>query len=169
MAEWQLIDTAPKDGTHILLVDADDTPLADREVCMGWWAFNEWRDYGNIGCNGQYEYAPTHWMPAPQPPTIGVYPSLVEKIMSNHTCYVERSKVREIIMGVADEHVHVTEGILADVDQLPITTALIPTPRRLVDVIGANRPWLSFAQCMEIAQDVHKSAHTRPMEAGDQT
>ena len=32
---------------------------------------------------------------------------------------------------------------------------LVPTPRRLVDIIGANRPWLTFAQCMEIAQDVH--------------
>lgn len=32
---------------------------------------------------------------------------------------------------------------------------LIPTPRRLVDIIGANRPWLTFAQCMEIARDIH--------------
>lgn len=37
-----------------------------------------------------------------------------------------------------------------------IKAALIPTPRRLVDIIGANRPWLTFSQCMEIAQDVHK-------------
>jgi hypothetical protein len=42
--------------------------------------------------------------------------------MSDVTCYLERSKVREIITGVADEQVHVTEGILADIDQLPIIT-----------------------------------------------
>lgn len=39
-----------------------------------------------------------------------------------NTCYVERSEVRQIIIGVSDEHVHVTEGILADVDALPIFT-----------------------------------------------
>ena len=42
--------------------------------------------------------------------------------MSNQTCYLDRSKVREIITCVADEHVHVTEGILSDIDQLPIAT-----------------------------------------------
>lgn len=38
------------------------------------------------------------------------------------TCYLERSAVRDVITGVSDEHVHVTEGILADIDKLPILT-----------------------------------------------
>lgn len=41
-----------------------------------------------------------------------------------NTCYLERSLVRAIICGVADEHVHVAEGILADIDALPIITAV---------------------------------------------
>jgi len=73
MSEWKSIETAPTDGTHILLVDAEDTPFADREVCMGWWNLDGWRDYGVRGCNGQCDYAPTHWMPLPTPPN---HPSL---------------------------------------------------------------------------------------------
>lgn len=38
-------------------------------------------------------------------------------------CYIERSMVRGIICGVADEYVHVTEGLLADVDALHIYVA----------------------------------------------
>lgn len=38
--------------------------------------------------------------------------------MSN---YIDRSSVREILCGVADEHVHIAETLLMDVDALPIT------------------------------------------------
>lgn len=69
-ADWQPIATAPKDGTHVLLVDAEDTPFADLEVCVGWFSFGEWRDYGDLGCNGQCDYAPTHWAPLPDPPAV---------------------------------------------------------------------------------------------------
>lgn len=37
--------------------------------------------------------------------------------------YIERSRVCEILTRVEDEHVHIAEGLLADIDQLPIITA----------------------------------------------
>lgn len=41
---------------------------------------------------------------------------------ADDSLYLERWRVRGIIIGVADEHVHVAKGILADIDQLPIFT-----------------------------------------------
>lgn len=60
---WRPITTAPKNGTRVLLIDEND-PSPDA-VCTGWWMMDEWRDYGDLGCNGQTEYEPTHWMPLP--------------------------------------------------------------------------------------------------------
>ncbi len=60
---WQPIDTAPKDGTWILLSEGG-------VVYSGYWckATEEWRDYGDIGCNGCTEIEPTDWAPLPKPP-----------------------------------------------------------------------------------------------------
>lgn len=71
MSEWQPIETAPKDGTHIDLW-ADGERLAD---CF--WAEGE--DYGHDDCHWRQCYAeasssfqtaydPSHWMPLPAPP-----------------------------------------------------------------------------------------------------
>ena len=38
-------------------------------------------------------------------------------------CFLNRSSVRAILCGVADEYVHITETLLADIDRLPISTA----------------------------------------------
>lgn len=58
---WQPIETAPKDGTWVLLAE-------DNEVFAGHWAEGEWRDYGDIGCNGITEVQPRLWMPLPKLP-----------------------------------------------------------------------------------------------------
>ena len=47
----------------------------------------------------------------------------------NATCYLERSSVREILICVSDEHVHIAEGLLAEIDSLPIFTAADIWPR----------------------------------------
>lgn len=59
--EWQPIETAPKDGSHILLTDGISC-----EVCFycGYWQGSYYDGYG-------FEYnndPPTHWMPLPTPP-----------------------------------------------------------------------------------------------------
>lgn len=57
--EWQNIETAPKDGTRILVIgglwDKVEIALADGE----WWSMR--RKQGASG-------PPTHWMPLPPPP-----------------------------------------------------------------------------------------------------
>lgn len=65
--EWQPIETAPKDGTRILLVTSSGRP---RRIFMGsytdkgsWWP---WRvDQTNYHIN---QSDLTHWMPLPPPP-----------------------------------------------------------------------------------------------------
>ena len=68
MTDWQPIETAPRDGTWILLTggsvgwdwDGDSKP---RVVAA---QFSE----RNAGHYGEYEN-PTHWMPLPEPPGEG--------------------------------------------------------------------------------------------------
>lgn len=68
MSDWQPIDTAPKDGTHVLLVWPTSGPL------VGYW-------FGGDGARGECappgwrgaEYhsrlvPPTHWLPLPERP-----------------------------------------------------------------------------------------------------
>jgi hypothetical protein len=68
--DWQPIETAPKDGQHVLLTVADDPPPY---VCEGyfdegerkWFKANtDWGDYfdGSL-------HSVTHWLPLPTPPT----------------------------------------------------------------------------------------------------
>ena len=63
--KWRPIETAPKDGTQIIIAVAD----ADDEFEPGWafWSerFNNWM----IPTTARgYEMYPTHWMPMPEPP-----------------------------------------------------------------------------------------------------
>ena len=65
-AMWQDIKDAPRDGTRVLL--RDDNGWDPSELCTGWWENDQWRDYGDVGCNGIYPYEPTHFMPLPALP-----------------------------------------------------------------------------------------------------
>lgn len=71
---WQPIETAPKDGTYILIIDLTaETPEADKVH----WAENVWRCGDELdwkenpqACRevvGVYR-TPTHWMPLPIAP-----------------------------------------------------------------------------------------------------
>lgn len=60
MSQWQPIETAPKDGSYVILTNGED-------VTAGWW-----RGRGS-GWNTGYEALdftgePTHWMSMPDPP-----------------------------------------------------------------------------------------------------
>ena len=68
MTDWRPIETAPRDGTHLLLFDDRDRMLIEADIAIGWWQDGEWRDWGDIGCSGLFPYEPTHWMPLQEPP-----------------------------------------------------------------------------------------------------
>jgi len=64
---WQPIETAPKDGTEILLADERVSggfmTVVSFEVVEG----NDWVWHTNDGIS-YHEKAFTHWMPLPEPP-----------------------------------------------------------------------------------------------------
>ena len=68
MSEWQPIETAPKDGTKLLLCESVD----ENYIFVGSWS--ETRNPKWYGTNwycveyDAFNHAPTHWMPLPQPP-----------------------------------------------------------------------------------------------------
>lgn len=58
--EWRAIDSAPKDGTRVLVASHDFIVTAEFWVYEG---TGLWRDD-----NGESLPQPTHWMPLPPPP-----------------------------------------------------------------------------------------------------
>jgi hypothetical protein len=72
IAFWQPIETAPKDGTDMILL-VPDFP-AGRRVRIGHYVNSEHRDHGKVTYAHQYWYVghllggeinPTYWMPLP--------------------------------------------------------------------------------------------------------
>lgn len=67
---WQPIETAPKDGTWVILF----TPAG---VQCGYWGGSyfgrdmAWLQYAHRSDYEEVEGVPTHWMPLPEPPTVG--------------------------------------------------------------------------------------------------
>lgn len=59
--QWRQISTAPKDGTFILVLDADGEVRYAQWNKPGWWCGHD--------CYGNDEFVedPTHWMPLPPP------------------------------------------------------------------------------------------------------
>jgi len=57
---WQPIETAPKDGTSVLVYDEGIIVIShwigESDDMLGWWD------------NGIMDPSPTHWMPLPEPP-----------------------------------------------------------------------------------------------------
>ena len=94
MAEWQPIETAPKDGRAILIYEPSGhygrlsnedwdfnehgigTQIArrfdDYRFAIGYWRINRRPDsneeYGGWGNRNCADVNPTHWMPLPDPP-----------------------------------------------------------------------------------------------------
>lgn len=64
MSEWQTMETAPKDGTQILLFVED-------LVTQGWWDGKYWKkawlNSHGCGCCGSRDDEPTHWKPFETP------------------------------------------------------------------------------------------------------
>ena len=81
MTDWQPIETAPKDGTAVLLCwarSADGAPIDWRQdpetagvfvQVASWWAGDgEWIVYCSMVRDPSLHFEPTHWMPLPPPP-----------------------------------------------------------------------------------------------------
>lgn len=70
MSEWQPIETAPKDGSDLLLFNG--------QIFIGSWSeTGAWFDDRRLWSDTMYGYAdpqPTYWMPLPQPPMRNVSP-----------------------------------------------------------------------------------------------
>jgi hypothetical protein len=71
MSEWKPIESAPKDGTLILLYCPDDEPCIvvgnyyrDEEMDGEWWLYAD--ELLTDACPEGAK--PTHWMPLPPPP-----------------------------------------------------------------------------------------------------
>jgi len=76
MCEWKLIETAPRDGSYILLTSGYIKPPHEfRNMSPnGWIAIGHWaRKMRGDGCAWHnaadiWELYPTHWRPLPDPP-----------------------------------------------------------------------------------------------------
>lgn len=65
--KWQPIETAPKDGTAILIWQPDKKKglsQDDNRYAIGYWRVAE----GGWGNRNSAEVNPSHWMPLPEPP-----------------------------------------------------------------------------------------------------
>jgi hypothetical protein len=65
VAEWQPIETAPKDGTRLLLFGTERVFLTDRAFVGRWDAERA----GGSWVGPEWRCIPTHWMPLPEPPS----------------------------------------------------------------------------------------------------
>lgn len=64
-AKWRPIETAPKDGTKVLLINRA------RNMAVGLWQQEAWYLIGNAGSPNSFfnnHFGPTHWMSLPPPP-----------------------------------------------------------------------------------------------------
>lgn len=62
--DWQPIETAPKDGEHILVAVPGEVKV---HVMLVWWLGGWCLDMTNTPITG----TATHWTPLPNPPALG--------------------------------------------------------------------------------------------------
>ncbi len=66
---WQPIETAPKDGTFVLVYLAETYAHTTQQICVAVWD-DDLEDWMTDQLDGGWDFvAPSHWMPLPQPPT----------------------------------------------------------------------------------------------------
>jgi hypothetical protein len=64
--DWQPIETAPKDGTRILIASKEGVASASWSCCIHWDPAGDWSDSDEYATPAGHEI--THWMPLPEPP-----------------------------------------------------------------------------------------------------
>jgi hypothetical protein len=71
MTEWQSIETAPKDGSAILIWPAQSAFTGNDTISyvVRW---SDWKEAWIEASGEEYDtFYPTHWMPLPPPPKKG--------------------------------------------------------------------------------------------------
>lgn len=78
-SRWRSIDSAPKDGSSVILckaIDSDGQPIDWRDdlstaqvfiQVAAWWG-DDWVVYCSMPTEPRIHFEPTHWMPIPDPP-----------------------------------------------------------------------------------------------------
>lgn len=64
-SEWRSIETAPKDGTRVLLWIVSESPYHEDHAMPG---VGHWTEWNGGGWVRWHRGTPTHWMPLPEPP-----------------------------------------------------------------------------------------------------
>ena len=69
-AQWQPIETAPRDDQRILV--ADDADVATAQFTNRRWVQSPtaWEGDGDYGGLADLYFEPTHWQPLPEPPKV---------------------------------------------------------------------------------------------------
>jgi hypothetical protein len=60
--DWRQIDSAPKDGSLLLLCMTPHRGYLDAPMKVGGWWQDQWNVFGG-------SWTPTHWLPLPMPPS----------------------------------------------------------------------------------------------------
>lgn len=68
MSEWKTIDSAPRDGTYIII-----NGMKNGGVCEAKW-FKKYGNWKLRGGNFALPDSPTHWQPLPPPPNKNLDP-----------------------------------------------------------------------------------------------
>lgn len=63
--EWQPIESAPKDGSRVIIYDPD---IPSEKGIVTEALFDSWRETWTDTVETYLRYNPTHWMPLPEPP-----------------------------------------------------------------------------------------------------
>jgi hypothetical protein len=74
MTDWQPIETAPKDGTAILIWPAQSALTGSTECMIISYVvrWHDWKESWIEASGEEYDtFYPTHWMPLPPPPKKG--------------------------------------------------------------------------------------------------
>jgi hypothetical protein len=68
MTDWRPIETAPKDGTRVLLYQVD-SPIGAHKIWIQY-CNAKWGEYW-LSSDESLRMEPSHWMPLPPPPKDG--------------------------------------------------------------------------------------------------
>lgn len=69
MSEWQPIETAPRDGTRLLVYSTHAEAKGFVSIAVDFWSMpRHKRGYSGWGQFNANNWPATHWMPLPDPP-----------------------------------------------------------------------------------------------------